>query len=425
MILTLALIVISTLLFWMMIRKPKGIPPGPISFVPIFGNLTDLDPKHALTTLRKYRDRYGDIYSLKMGTRLAIIVNGQDTIKDILVKNADNFSNRPDMFIFREISKFQGLVGSSGSLWKEHRTFALSTLRLFGFGKKSLETDIKEEIKMCLQVLEDTNGKPYDIQNLIHANISNVTCALVFGKRFEHTDPKFVNIVKTMDENFKNAGFASVLNFIPFLKYLPGDLFKAKLTLKNVNYVLELLQDLIKEHEESYDENNIRDYVDAYIKQMKSQEKEENNEQLLRSVSDLFVAGTETTATTIRWTILYFLHYPEVQEKMRIEIEEVVGNSRFPTMDDRSQLPYCEATITEILRCANIAPLSVPHTCDKNMMYKGYTIPKNTVIIPNLDSVMSDPALFPKPEKFEPLRFIDDQGKLCGQEKGLSWRSSC
>lgn len=424
MILTLGLIGIIALSIWILFRKPKGIPPGPPSYVPILGNLVNLAPKTAIETLRGYRAKYGDIYSMQMGSRLVIAVNGYETIKDILVKHADNFSNRPDIFIFKEISKSQGLIGSSGSLWKEHRTFALVSLRQFGFGKRSMELDIIEEIKVFLQDLESSNGKPYNMKSMIVTSTSNVMCAMIFGKRFEHSDPKFVKIVNALEENFKVNGFVGLLNFIPILKYIPGDLFNVNRTLKNVKYVEDMFQELIDEHHESYDENNIRDYVDAFIKEMGRQDRGDNStftdEQLLKCVGDLFIAGMETTATTIRWGTVFLIHHPEVQEKMRIELEKVVGD-RYPSINDRSELPYCEAVLTEILRCANIGPVSAPRSVDSDIVYKGFNIPKTALVLPILDSILSDPELFPEPETFDPSRFIDDQGNLCGQDKVLAF----
>lgn len=426
MIITLGLIGVAALSVWILFRKPKGIPPGPPSYIPILGNLVDLAPKTALETLRGYRAKYGDIYSMQLGSRLVIVVNGYDTMRDILIKHADNFSNRPDIFIFREISKRQGLAGSSGQLWKEHRTFALVSLRQFGFGKRSMEMDIMEEVKIFLQALEESNGKPVDIKSFIITSTCNIMCAMVFGKRFEHTDPKFVKILNALEENLKVNGFVGLLNFIPSLKYIPGDLFNVNRTMKNVKYVEDRLQELIDEHHETFDENNIRDYVDAFIKEMRSQDKGDNStftdEQLLKCVGDLFIAGMETTATTVRWGTIFLIHHPKVQEKMRKELEKVVGDSRYPSMNDRSELPYCEAVLTEILRCANISPISAPRSVDSDIVYKGYNIPNTAMVLPILDSILSDPELFPEPEKFDPSRFIDDQGNLCGTDKVMAFQ---
>jgi len=133
------------------------------------------------------------------------------------------------------------------------------------------------------------------------------------------------------------------------------------------------------------------------------------------------VAGTETTSTAIKWAVLYFLHYPSVQDKMLQEITNVVGCSRRPNLADKPNLPYCEAVVTEVLRCGNVAPLSVFHSCHKDILFKGYTIPEGAIIVPNLDSVLADSNVFENPEEFRPERYINEEGKLHGQEKVIAF----
>lgn len=55
---------------------------------------------------------------------------------------------------------------------------------------------------------------------------------------------------------------------------------------------------------------------------------------------DFYLAGMETTTTTLRWAMLYMAKYPEVQDKLRAEIAREVGFSRLPTMNDKLRMPY-------------------------------------------------------------------------------------
>ena len=139
------------------------------------------------------------------------------------------------------------------------------------------------------------------------------------------------------------------------------------------------------------------------------------------SVRELFVAGTDTTATTIRWALLYFTFYPEVQERLWQEINDVIGASRLPTIEDKVKMPYAQAVITETLRMASTVPLGLPHATSCDFHFRGYVIPKGTMITPMLASYTADPVMFPEPEVFNPSRFIDEEGKLMGQEKVLTF----
>ena len=75
----------------------------------------------------------------------------------------------------------------------------------------------------------------------------------------------------------------------------------------------------------------------------------------------MFIAGTETTSTSISWALLLLLTHPHIQHKCHQQINQVLGSGRAPMAEDRAEMTYVEATCMEVLRWASIAPVSVPH----------------------------------------------------------------
>lgn len=132
-----------------------------------------------------------------------------------------------------------------------------------------------------------------------------------------------------------------------------------------------------------------------------------SDKQLLHVVEEFFLAGTETTSTVLQWAILFLLNYPEMQNRMRKEIESVVGMSRLPSYTDCSSLHFCQAFITEVFRRGNILPFSLMHATSQDFQYRDYIIPKGTILIPSLDSVMMDSGNFPDPSNFDPNRYLN------------------
>ena len=94
-----------------------------------------------------------------------------------------------------------------------------------------------------------------------------------------------------------------------------------------------------------------------------------------------FVAGYETTATFLRWCMVYMILHPEVQAKVQAEIEAVVGPFRQPTITDESNMPYTKAVITEVHRISSFVPFAVPHCTTEDMELEGFHIPKGTSIL--------------------------------------------
>ncbi|XP_041913253.1 cytochrome P450 2J2-like [Alosa sapidissima] len=127
---------------------------------------------------------------------------------------------------------------------------------------------------------------------------------------------------------------------------------------------------------------------------------------------DLFLAGTETTSTTLQWGLLLLIKYPDVQEKMQAEIDHVVGQSRQPSMADRANMPYTDAVIHEIQRVGNVIPLNGPRKAARNTILGGYFIPKGTALMTNLTSVLFDKSEWETPGEFNPGHFLDSEGKF-------------
>lgn len=135
-------------------------------------------------------------------------------------------------------------------------------------------------------------------------------------------------------------------------------------------------------------------------------------EQLVRVIGDLYGAGTETTTTTLRWALIYLLHHPDVLKRAQAEIDDVIGPERLPTMADKQKMPYMEALLCEIQRMGDIVPFSVPHATSEDINFKGYHIPKSTMVFANLYSVHRNEEHFKNPYEFDPTRFLDAEGRI-------------
>ncbi|KAJ1524012.1 hypothetical protein ONE63_010555 [Megalurothrips usitatus] len=105
--------------------------------------------------------------------------------------------------------------------------------------------------------------------------------------------------------------------------------------------------------------------------------------------------------------ISYLVQHPDVAERAQQEIDAVVGRGRLPTLDDRPCLPYTEAILREVLRLDTNTVLSVTHRCTEDTFFRGFFVPKGTLLIPNIWAANRDPAVFEKGDEFVPERFID------------------
>ena len=137
-----------------------------------------------------------------------------------------------------------------------------------------------------------------------------------------------------------------------------------------------------------------------------------NPENMVGMIFLLFLAGTDTTSTTLRWGTQFMVRYPEIQSRIHREIDEVVGRNRLPTLADKVNLPYTQATIAELHRIVSLVPMAAFHLASDTTQFRGYTLPKNTVIVSNLYAVMHDTKLWKDPEEFRPERFLDSKSNF-------------
>ena len=168
----------------------------------------------------------------------------------------------------------------------------------------------------------------------------------------------------------------------------------------------------IKRHQETLDESSPRDFIDVYLIAMKNEENESlTMGDLAVVMGDMFIAGTETSSTTLKWILLYLCLYPEIQNKCREEINKVLDkNSRF-NMSQATSLPYTMATITEIQRVARVAPMSLLHATRTTTNIGEFTFPPGSLFVANLSHISHDPEMMKDPHVFNPERWIGTDGR--------------
>ncbi|KAM7410065.1 hypothetical protein PAMA_001494 [Pampus argenteus] len=397
-------------------RRPSSFPPGPWAF-PFVGNIfsVNLDDVHG--DMKRLAEKYGDVYSLKMGHSWIVVLNGFSTLQEGLLTKGDALADRPPFPLNSDVLPSMGIVLSNGHMWKEQRRFAIFTLKYFGVGKKSLESSIMNEFIYISKEFANYKGKPFNPHIILHNAVSNIICSLIFGHRFEYNDKVFDKLMTLIDKGSEIHGsiWAKLYNAFPVLmRRLPGPHH----TLHNIiKVMLDLVKTEISKHKEDWDPSEPRDFIDCYLNEIQKHKDDSeasgfHEDNLVTSAFDLFGAGTETTAITLRWAFLYMAKYTDIQDKVQSEIDRVIGHSRQLSTADRADLPFTNAVIHEIQRMGNIVPLSLPHVVNRNVHLGGYTVPKGTTVIPNLTSVLFDEKEWETPFTFNPGHFLNEEGKF-------------
>lgn len=136
-------------------------------------------------------------------------------------------------------------------------------------------------------------------------------------------------------------------------------------------------------------------------------------------LQEIFLAGSETTSSTIEWAMTELLCKAESLNKAKAELSQVVGKSRMVEENDIDKLPYLQAVIKETLRLHPPIPFLVPRRAMEDTNFQGYDIPKDTQVFVNAWAIGRDPDVWDEPCCFKPERFLDSKVDYKGQNYEL------
>ncbi|KAJ8414581.1 hypothetical protein AAFF_G00037830 [Aldrovandia affinis] len=382
-----------------------------------------VDLKQPYRSYLEFSKKYGSVFTVWLGPKPVVVLAGYQTIKEALVNQGEEFSGRYNYPMLKKVSKGYGLLASSGKRCKDLRRFSIMTLKNFGMGRRSIEERVQEEARFLVKAFSEYGDSAFNPKLFLSNAVSNVICSIVFGQRFEYKDQRFQFLQHGIDAYFSfiSSSKGQLYNIFPRLvQCLPGPHHELFQHLQKIREYLKLEAD---QRMENLDSNCPRDYIEAFLVRMKEQGDAASNEfhynNLLSSIWNLFSAGTESTSSTLRQSLLLMMKYPHIQERIQKEIDEVVGSSRMPSIQDRQNMPYTDAVIHEVQRSMDLTPTSVPHKMMTDTEFKGYCIPEGTMVLPLLTSVLLDPKLWKNPDGFDPENFLDEKGRFKKNEAFL------
>uniref|UniRef100_A0A8D2INQ6 Uncharacterized protein n=1 Tax=Varanus komodoensis TaxID=61221 RepID=A0A8D2INQ6_VARKO len=196
------------------------------------------------------------------------------------------------------------------------------------------------------------------------------------------------------------------------LSRLPG---RHKRVLQARDFVYAFIRKEIQKHLDADVPEDPEDFIDFYLAQIeKVTPYDEIN--MVHSIFDLFLGGTETSSTTLTWALLYMVRYPDIQAKVQQEIDAVIAPGQTIYYDDRKLLPYTNAVIHEIQRFSNIVAVGLPRYCMKDTMIRQFLMKKGTTLFPNMASALYDPKEWEMPLSFHPDHFLDKDGNFTCRE---------
>ncbi|CAN0922152.1 Cytochrome P450 82A4 [Linum grandiflorum] len=370
---------------------------------PIIGHLHLLSgPRPPHIVLGQMADKYGPIFTIRMGVHQALVVSSWETAKECFTTHDRVFADRPATLAMDLLGYQRAMIAftSYGPYWRKIRK--ISTLELLSSHRLEMLRDVREsEVKLATKELYEhwesekraRNGTvSVEMSNWFGEVTLNVILKMIVGKSVGYftggkDGAKLMGLFKDF---FELSGRFLVADGVPYLRWLDvGGFEKAmRRTAAEMDVVVE---GWLKEHKGKRDSGGGLKTEDDFMDVI---------------MNALTVAASDTTNVTMTWLLALLVNHPDVLRKAQLEIDNNVGKERQVHESDLHNLVYLKAIVNETMRLYPAGPLSVPHQSMEDCTVAGHLVRKGTRLITNISKIQRDPKVWSNPDEFQPDRFL-------------------
>ncbi|KAK2967526.1 hypothetical protein RJ640_030397 [Escallonia rubra] len=401
-------------------RKSTNLPPGPAP-LPIIGSLHKLgDQPHQ--SLAKLAKDYGPVMSLKLGRVTTVVISSSAAAKEVLQKQDIAFSSRsiPDAVNAHSQSRFSVVWLPVGSRWRSLRKILNSNI----FSGSRLDANqhlrskkVEELLSYCRKSCQA--GEAVDVGRAAFRTSLNLLSNTMFSKDladpYQDSAKEFKELVGSI---MAEAGRPNLVDYFPVLKKIDPQGIRRRMTV-HFGKVIELFHGLINERLELRRLNKpvgSNDVLDVLLNIAEEIPDEIDITHIERLCLDLFVAGSDTTSSTLEWAMAELLLNPVTMAKAKAELEQVIGKGKIIEEADVSRLPYLQCIVKEALRMHPAVPFLIPRRVEVDVEACGYTVPKGAQVLVNVWAIGRDPTLWEDPLSFNPERFLASDLDIRGRD---------
>lgn len=363
---------------------------------PLLGALPAL-LRQPIAFLHTARRQYGDIYALRLGPFQPIILNHPEHVQHVLRDNVRNYRKGGKLWdIIRDLLG-NGLAVSEGDYWLRQRRMLQPHFHRQRLA--ALTTLMTEAIDEGLTGWATHNGDSFDLEKALAAITLKVITKTMFGSGLSQAEIDQVAGAMPIIGRYVLSGV--VTRSLP--RWLPirsGERFR-----QACRAVDTVLYNVIARGRQALAEGRYEDNLLAMLLNMVDDESGERmtDQQVHDEAITIFMAGYDTTAMGLTWTLHLLLQHPEALARLQAEIDQVLAG-RTPTFADLPQLPYARMVFQEALRL--YPPVAwLPRTAIADDVIDGFPIPAGATVVLPIYIIQQHPAFWSDAAVFRPERF--------------------
>jgi cytochrome P450 len=368
---------------------------------PIFG-AGPIFQKHPITKLFEINRVCGDVSRLRFPMRpyTAHLLCHPDHVRHVLVDNAKNYSKKT-----RGYDKLRGILGSGlvtsdGDFWKRQRRIANPA-----FHRERIAHFADVMVRCATDMLDEwdrriAKGEPFDVsREMMRVTLRVIGLTMLSAE----VDARSSIVGEAIDEVL-HVTIDRVQSMLSWPEWVPVPVNRRYDRARNALY--GVVNELITTRRRTGEQKD--DLLSMLMSARDPQTGEEMSDVQLRDeVMTVFLAGHETTANALTWTLYFLSLYPDVARRVRREVHEALGDDP-PKLEDLPKLVYTEKVIKESMRLRPPVWFLTRSAIEDDVI-GGYPIPKGSWIFLSTYLTHRHPDFWPNPEGFDPERFTPER----------------
>uniref|UniRef100_A0ACD5YJ61 Uncharacterized protein n=1 Tax=Avena sativa TaxID=4498 RepID=A0ACD5YJ61_AVESA len=403
----LALLVII-LLCYLKRRLARGaanlrLPPGPWA-LPVIGHVHHLLGKLPQHKLRDLARRHGPVMLLRVGELPVVVASSAEAAREIM-KTQDL------AFATRHITRTMRLVlvkGSEGFLlapygedWRQLRK--IITVELLSARRvQSFRAFREQEVRRLLLAVQLGGGRAVNLSGLISSYIADSMARAIIGSRFKDRETFF----RLLEQGLKLFSRPSLPDLFPSSRLAMLVSRRPRRVKQLSSSTIAFMERIIEEHQaHKVAAGEEEDMVDVLLR-VQREGRLHFTVNIKAVIAELFMAGSDTSSTTLQWAMSELVKNQRVMQKAQQEVRRVLEGQESITEDRSSKLHYLHLVIKETLRLHPPAPLLMPRECRGGpRRVLGFDVPEGAMVLINTWAIGRDPSVWDDAEEFVPERF--------------------
>eukprot|EP01031_Cornospumella_fuschlensis_P030487 gene30487-36848_t len=380
---------------------------------PFVGSVLHFLPSKLSTSLAIYRKTYGEIYTMHFFFVRIWVVSNAAIAREVLMKRPKHFRRRWG-YSTEVVGITKGLLNANGALWSRVRRATAPSFS--NLNVSNLAVAIEKNVLSWIDHLRLLADKKEIVDMTEEAFLLTVQVIsrAAFGLEPDHAIGQYF-FSSLFLEDVKSL---FVFRMVFVTRKLPVWLWRLspwyhyeKSAVIATNRFSEHAQAIL-DYKRSPSAEKCHSMLDSLVQRTDGQDSHNTltDEEIIHNIKIFYIAGAETTAVTLNWICFFLALHPEVQERVRAEAASQTTDSLIG-LEGLGRLPYTRAVVKEAVRLRSSVALQaadLEEDVPSVTLSNGLTVRQGELVWIDIDGLMTDEEVFPRPQTFWPERWLPE-----------------